>query len=186
MSLKSQHARGFTLIELLTVMVIFAVIASFATLSISNDPHRVIENSAKRFVQQFSLISEEAALHAIDYGLRIDEENYSYWHWDQLQWQQPKDPMLAQKMSFPPELDVELIMDQATTLALDAGDNINGSNDLFEDDENKIEEPPQILLLSSGEVTPFILQLRSVNTDNYIELKFDALGRSSVERIDVN
>ena len=163
-------------------MVIFAVIASFASLSLRSDPHRTVENSAKRFVQQFTLISEEAALYGIDYGLRIDEESYSYWHWDQLQWQRPKDALLSQDMPIPPELELELILEQNTALVLESIE----TNEPEDDEQQRPEEPPQILLLSSGEVSPFTVQFRSVNTDNYIEIKFDALGRSNVERIDVN
>lgn len=179
---KKQAFEGFTLIELLTVMIIIAVIAGFATLSIRNDPHRIIENSAKRFVDQFTLISEESALHGLDYGLRIETESYNYLQWDQLIWRRPQDAYLAQTMKFPEVLEVELILDHSAALELISE---NKNTDQLNDQEENIEDPPQILLLSSGEVTPFTLQLRSVNSDNYLEIKIDSLGRATVERIDV-
>jgi general secretion pathway protein H len=173
----SQRISGFTLIELLTVITIFAVIAGFTTMAVRNDPHRILENSAKRFVDQFTLISEEAALHGLDYGLRIEKTDYAYRLWDNLQWRAPKDEYLATRTTFPPELDVELILEPGSELILDSE-----SDPDKQGLDKEYEEPPQILLLSSGEITPFSLLIRSVFSDDYLEIKFDALGRASVER----
>lgn len=168
---------GFTLIELLTVITIFAVIAGFTTMAVRQDPHRILENSAKRFVDQFTLISEEAALHGLDYGLRIEKTDYAYQLWDNLQWRTPKDEYLATRTTFPEELDVELILEPGSELILESE-----SDPDDRDLEKERIEPPQILLLSSGEITPFSLMIRSVFSDDYLEIKFDALGRASVVR----
>jgi len=69
---------GFTLIELLAVVAIFAIIASMVVLNLGSDPHRIMQSTAKRFVGQLELISEEAAMRGIEFGLLLDEEQGTY------------------------------------------------------------------------------------------------------------
>lgn len=177
---KPQRVRGFTLIELLTVITILAVIAGFTTLAISKDPNRILHNSAKRFADQFTLISEEAALHGLDYGLRVDDHSYVYLQWDQLIWRTPQDAYLATVTEIPEEIEVELIVEQESILALDSESDSSNNND--QDSDDILEEPPQILMLSSGEITPFSMQFRSIYNDDFMQINVDALGRTEIER----
>ena len=176
---------GFTLIELLVVVTIFAVIAGFTTLAVRKDPHRVLENTAKRFASQFTLISEEAALHGIDYGLRVDEGSYSYLQWEQYQWRVPQDEYFAHEILISQEIEIDLILDESTNLELVSDE--DSSNEFEpEDPIDKDFKPPQILILSSGEISPFKIEFRSVNSDDYLEIIVDPLGRTKVERHNAN
>ncbi|MBT8141164.1 MAG: type II secretion system minor pseudopilin GspH [Gammaproteobacteria bacterium] len=164
---------GFTLIEFLTVIVILAVVAGMVSIAIQGDPNRLLENSARKFIAEFNLVTEESALLGNEYGLQINDNAYRYLHWDQIKWQTPQDPAMATLLYFPDEITPELILDQNSVLYLETEDN-QGID--FSENEKEIE-PPQVLVLSSGEVTPFTLILRTVYNDDYISIDIDSLGR---------
>jgi len=171
---------GFTLIELLTVMVLIALIAGFAAISLQNDPNRIIENFSQQFVQKFELLTEESALNGTDYGLLIEDNSYRYLEWDQNTWRIPVDKIVSETVAFPELLDVDLFLEEESVLQLESEATL--LDEESDDEENALPTPPQILLLSSGEVTPFSLQMETINREEYIEIKIDALGRTSVER----
>jgi len=177
MTVKCQQS-GFTLIELLTVMVLIAIIAGFAVVSLSNDPKRIIETFSKQFVQNFELLNEESTLNGKDYGLLIDDKSYRYLEWNQVTWNTPTDQSLAKSIPFPEHLDVELFLEEESVLSLES--EVTQVNEASTDLEE--ETPPQVLILSSGEVTPFTLQMETQDNTEIIEIKIDTLGRSSVER----
>jgi len=178
---QSIRTRGFTLIELLTVVTILALVAGMAAMQLSSDPKRVLENAGKRFVQQFNLVSEDAALSGLDYGLRIDDNDYYFLLWDQLQWNKPTDADLMKIQRFPEQLEITLIMEDDAVLTLESENDENDLNLDAEEDETPLETP-QILLLSSGEVTPFNLEIRVLDNDKLILLEVDSLGRIEVQR----
>ena len=176
----SRPETGFTLIELLTVVLLIAVIAGFATFSLSGDPHRTMETFAKRFTQQFELLTEESALSGNDYGLLIENDTYRYVVWFENRWKIPLDPDIAVEQAFPESIDVDLFLEEESILSL-ISETALLENSI--DNENSEEiEPPQILILSSGEVTPFSLQLEDRGSDLILKVNIDSFGRNTVER----
>ena len=180
---KNKPQAGFTLIELLTVVLLISVVAGFAAFSLSGDPHRTMETFAKRFTQQFEFLTEESALSGNDYGLLIEQDTYRYVVWDQVTWRTPQDLSLAKSQNFPDSIDVDLFIDEESILNLITETTLLESAETAESSEEEIE-PPQILILSSGEVTPFSLQLEDRNSDLVLKVDIDALGRTKVERDD--
>ena len=178
---KSQS--GFTLIELLTVVLLIAVIAGFSAFSLSGDPHRTMETFAKRFTQQFEFLTEDSAFSGNEYGLLVEKDSYRYVVWDQTRWRMPQDKSIAQTQKFPELIDVDLFLDQESILSLISETTLlYNSNDEDDNDNEEEIEPPQILILSSGEVTPFSLQLKDRSSEMVLKVDIDALGRTKVER----
>ena len=178
---KSQS--GFTLIELLTVVLLIAVIAGFSAFSLSGDPHRTMETFAKRFTQQFEFLTEDSAFSGNEYGLLVEKDSYRYVVWDQTRWRIPQDKSIAQTQKFPELIDVDLFLDQESILSLISETTLlYNSNDEDDNDNEEEIEPPQILILSSGEVTPFSLQLKDRSSEMVLKVDIDALGRTKVER----
>lgn len=177
----SRPQSGFTLIELLTVVLLIAVIAGFAAFSLNADPHRTMETFAKRFTQQFELLTEESALSGNDYGLLIDEETYRYVVWFEERWHSPQDSDIAKVQNFPESITVDLFLEQESILSLLSETSLLQDSS---DQDNIVEEidPPQILILSSGEVTPFSLQLEGRGSEDVLKVEIDAFGRTTVER----
>lgn len=179
--IKTKSQSGFTLIELLTVVLLIAVIAGFSAFSLSGNPHRTMESFAKRFTQQFEFLAEESAFSGNEYGLLIEKDSYRYVVWDQTRWRIPQDKSIAHTQKFPELIDVDLFLEQESILSLLSETTLlNNSND--EDDSEEEIEPPQILILSSGEVTPFSLQLKDRSSEMVLNVDIDALGRTKVER----
>lgn len=141
-----KHARAFTLIELLVVLVILGSLIGIAVLSVGiAGPGRELHNEAERLGGLIGVLAEEAVLDNREYGLLLTRESYQVLRYDTAnrRWQPlGKKPHLLPVWA---ELSVEL---EGAALALPAAD-ANGaeSGGLL----------PQLLLLSSGEISPFRL-----------------------------
>lgn len=177
----NKNQSGFTLIELLTVVLLIAVIAGFAAFSLSGDPHRTMETFAKRFTQQFELLAEESALSGNDYGLLVEKDSYRYVVWNQDRWYSPQDKEIAQSQAFPETISVDLFLEEESILSLISETTLLEDSNSEDNIEQEID-PPQILILSSGEVTPFSLQLEDRGSDEVLKVDIDSFGRTSVER----
>jgi len=128
---------GFTLIELLTVVLLISVVAGFAAITLRGDPHRIMESFAKRFTQQFELLTEQSALSGNDYGLLIETDSYRYLLWDQVSWRAPQDPSIAQSQAFPETIEVDLFLEEESILSLVAESTLL---DQSSDSEEEAEE----------------------------------------------
>jgi len=166
-------SKGFTLIELLAVVAIFAIISTMVIGNLRSDPHRLLENTAKRFVNQFQLMSEEAALLGWEFGLHVDETGYSYHLWDQLQWKEIPIPEYSKSINLPEILTVELELSDDLSLNkifIDESETIN--------DEDKVI--PQVAIFSSGEITPFLITFQTIDSESKVSVNVDLQGEVEV------
>lgn len=141
-----KHAGAFTLIELLVVLVILGSLIGIAVLSVGiAGPGRELHNEADRLAGLIGVLAEEAVLDNREYGLLLTRESYQVLRYDTAnrRWQPfGKKPHLLPAWA---ELSVEL---EGAALALPAADADGAeSGGLL----------PQLLLLSSGEISPFRL-----------------------------
>ncbi len=156
---------GFTLIEILLVLVLLAIssVAVIATLPSSNDD--LAKQQAQALYQRILLIGEEAILSGRDFGLYVDDTKglYQFLKLTSDGWQE-LDSSTSQRMSAKVELPESLSL----SLSIGGGawqdeDRLFEPGSLFDEDmfaeleEQKKVNPPQLLLLSSGESTPFRL-----------------------------
>ena len=138
---------GFSLIELLVVIVIFGIFAGAAVLSISsvgND--RQIEREAFRLRTLLALIREESVMENRNYGILFSETGYRFYIYDteRLLWFEPFDDRFLGTRALENPITLELSLEDRV-IPLDRRFN-----------EAEIEEPqPQVVLLASGETTPF-------------------------------
>ncbi|PID41738.1 MAG: type II secretion system protein GspH [Proteobacteria bacterium] len=137
--------KGFTLIEILVVLVLIGVIASVSVLGIGNDNQgRELVNEVKRLHALMRLIADEAVLHNSEYGFFIDSDGYEFLAYNEENnlWSVTSEPPFAAR-SLPEWLTVSVRQDSDFP-RLKTKD----------EEETKI---PQIVFLSSGEMTPFRL-----------------------------
>ncbi len=166
---------GFSLIELLVVAVIIAVFAGAAVLSLGvlgND--REIEREAFRLRTLLELLREEAVMQNRDYGVMFSETGYRFYIYDleRFLWFEPIDDrfLRARLLQEPLSLGLRL-EDRDITLELE-----------FEPEA--LEQPePQVVLLASGEMTPFEVAFYRELNGGQILLNAELDGSLSVSEV---
>lgn len=139
--------RGFTLLELLVVVVLLAILSTAAVLSVGNlGDDRELEEESARLLRLLRLADEEAIMDGRDYGLYFEDSRYRFLRYTQetLDWQPVGDDVFRERQ-LPDGLWLSLVVeDREVELGVT-------------DDSESVE--PHVVILSSGEMTPFELSL---------------------------
>ncbi len=153
-------SRGFTLMEVLLVLVLLAGSSVAVLMTFPDRQSDVLADSANGFYQRLRLLSEEAMLNGVDLGVRVSDHEYQFLTLQGQEWKEMGENGLFK----PVEEDAELIrlFLSLGSAAWEDKDRLFEPSSLFEpsrfdEDENKIT-PPQIWVMSSGEITPFTLR----------------------------
>lgn len=155
---------GFTLIEIMLVLVLLSLSAVAVILNLPNTKQDEVKEQAERFFYRIQLLNEDAILNGQDFGVRVDEQKNTLTYmvlkndgWSVLESKNYQ----------------EMVMPDEVRLNLEIGDGVWSKGDdklfsqegLFDDEmfaeyeEKKKEKPPQLFVLSSGEMTPFTLDV---------------------------
>lgn len=148
-----KRSRGFSLLELLVVVVIIGLFAGAAVLSMGIlGGDREVEREAFRLRSLLDLLREEALMQSRDFGVLFTETGYHFYAYDyqQLRWVVPVGENLFVPHDVDEGLELELRVEDRD-LVLDTGFDL----DRDEDDADEDDPEPQIMVLSSGEMTPF-------------------------------
>lgn len=190
--------RGFTLLEIVVVILIIGVMVTFASLSIGNRAlEDKLETEARRTEAIIRLAAEEAEAKGIEIGLRFSEGGYRLLVLnDKQRWTDlAESGSLRQRELGSPmqwtlrveDRPIKLPLDSAEggdTAALetaDRDDNEDERSSASRSGKRKLE--PQVYLLSSGEMTPFSLEISAPGLPQSYLLKSDAMGRLKLERV---
>lgn len=164
------HAPGFTLIELLVVLVILGSLIGLAVLSVGiAGPGRELRNEAERLAGMIAVLAEEAVLDNQEYGLLLSRESYQVLRYDT--GKQGWVAWAGKPYQLPgwAEMTVEL---EGTVLELPLADETT----------NQVLVAPHLLLLSSGEISPFRLRLAERRADGLLlHLSSDGFQLPKVE-----
>lgn len=153
-------SQGFTLLELLVVMLIIGILLRLATLAIDSNPARLLEQEAKHLAALLTLAHQEAMLQGREMGVAVETTHYQFYLWQNTGWQLLKQDDLFHPQTLPTGLQAALSLDE-TPLALGA----------------TLTEKPHLLLLSSGEITPFKITLSFITTKTpRYDIQGDMLG----------
>lgn len=159
-----KYKRGFTLLEILLVLVLLSMSAVAVIATLPDRPNDEANRFAESLYQRLQLINEEAILSGMDYGLRVDEKTRraTFLRLNETGWQRLNKP------GFSAQLQAE----EGLVLQFRAGGDVWQDKDrlfkpgsLFDDemfakqDDAKKTRPPQVFILSSGELTPFTLDV---------------------------
>lgn len=176
------RSRGFTLIELLVVMIIIGVMVGMASISLKRDYTDLLANDANRLRALIMLGRDEALFQARSLGLRFSRNSYDFvvggetrGSWIPLQDKQFR----LRKLNKGVEITV---LRNDTTIELNPeGSGKGGDKSKSESvgKGKKIEKKPQIYLLSTGEVTPFTIEL-IYPARARLEMTVDALGEAKI------
>lgn len=155
-----RRARGFTLIELLVVMVIIGTLVSLAVLSTGTPGgSRELRDEAERLAALIGVLADEAVLDGREYGLLLEDASYRVLAYDGTsgRWH----PLESQpEHRLPAWAGFELALD-GEALQLPVPETKDGASAAAGHgaDEDKERLEPQLLILSSGELSAFRLRL---------------------------
>jgi len=152
-------SRAFTLIELLVVLVIIAVITAVALLSIGIvGDDRELQTTARRLSSLIQLANDEAAIMGRDYGLELTESGYRFVEFDPLlnQWYEIIGDDFLRPRSIDEGMEFELFMEDRRILL----DTEMAVTERDEEDTDLVDDYiPHIMIMSSGDVSPFELRI---------------------------
>jgi general secretion pathway protein H len=147
-----KEVNGFTLIEIMVVMVIISIILTFTTLSIGDGGlSQKLEQEAQRLASLLTMASQEAIMQSKEMGISFENDRYHFYVLQEQEWQQLTNDIFRPR-KLPSGIQLELNLEDQPIIL---------------NDEIK-KNGPQLLLLSSGEFTPFeIIFSVSFNNTSY-------------------
>ncbi|MCU7796384.1 MAG: type II secretion system minor pseudopilin GspH [Candidatus Thiodiazotropha sp. (ex Myrtea spinifera)] len=162
-----QNTGGFTLIELMVVIVIIGIVINFAVVSFgSNSPADRLNKESTRLMSLIQIAGEEALLRSSFIGVDILRDSYGFLRLEEGEWQ-PVDDDLFRDRSLPDDMLLTIITSQPQENS---------------DDEDE-KRTPEIILLNSGEMTPFDIKITSINIDDYYRLSGNEVGDLTLNRV---
>lgn len=184
------RAAGFTLLEMVVVILITGILVTFAMLSIGNRPMEdKLENEARRLQAIIQLAAEESEARGVEIGLRFSRSGFRLLAIDEnRRWDDYERQGALRRRAVAEPLQLRLRV-EGRPVELKAEDpkevqdaKPKEDGELRPTDKAKAIEP-QILLLSSGEMTPFSLELIAPGLAYGYRLEGDLFGRLKLERI---
>ena len=168
---RAGRAAGFTLIELIVVMVLIGVIFSFAMLSMGGDDlAKLMERETRRLETLLSLASDEAIIRGDELAIHFEDDGYEFMVLAAEGWQVADDGVLK---SYQLPAGIELQLDVSGDLP------VIGQEP--EQEQGGNTRPPQVFILSSGEMTPFSVTFLARNSNRRFHLTTTVLGAVSWE-----
>ncbi|MFK7886198.1 MAG: type II secretion system minor pseudopilin GspH [Gammaproteobacteria bacterium] len=164
--------RGFTLIEIMVVVVLIGIAVTTIVVKFDfNLGPKEVREEVRRFERLFQMAWEQAQIEGRSVGIEIDQSSFSFYSYDPLQrqWVGMENDEFFKTRELPDGIYFDLRMEDKD-IELQTND----------DDDTDIDISPQVLLLSSGEATPFNLYVESDTSDIAYELVVDVLGDSEL------
>lgn len=172
---------GFTLIELLVVIVIIGIIVATASLAVGVlGRDRELEEEAKRFAAVLNQAREEAELQGMDVGVLMAQPAYEYWRYDgrREQWKPIEDDHLFKTRELPEGVRARLWIDGREVV-------LKPKLEAY-DEKEPDKYLPQVMALSSGDVSPFEVRLEREGTPEQWRVIGAADNSVKAEAIDAN
>ena len=197
---KPQRTLGFTLIEVMVVLAIMGIAAGaviFSGFGISQAEK--LESQAKRFQVIIDMASDFAVLNQQELGVRIEPKTNEYYFVlldDDQNWQLLETVEIFKSYQLPEPFTMELELDDLPWVEEDNlfsdgifDETLSFDEDRVEigvDEEEKKLPPPQILLLSSGDITPFSLAIKyepEFGSDRPVYYRLNAVDAAPIEKL---
>lgn len=186
-----RRARAFTLIELLVVLVLLGILVGLAVLaSGSSSSSRELRDEARRLAALIGVLSDEAVLDSREYGLLVSDAGYRVLRLDEAtgRWDEPD---RSRGRQLPEWMRLQLELDGTPLRLLDPARGESDRAGMSREDQapqrskRRPRLEPQLLILSSGELSPFTLRLSERRADgNAWRLSSDGLRLPQAEPLE--
>nr|WP_086938385.1 type II secretion system minor pseudopilin GspH [Thaumasiovibrio occultus] len=173
-----QRNAGFTLIEVMLVVILMAGVATLAVGLIPPSNEDRSQDLSQQLYHRLRLLTEQSVLTGVDYGVRVERHSYQFLQLTRDGWQP-----LPDNRTFSDTQDDDMILTlEMLGFSWDEQDTLfePGSlfdEDMFRDEEEEKQLPPQIIVMASGELTPFDIQLTLDEMDEPWRIVGDEVGR---------
>ncbi|MCP4414320.1 MAG: type II secretion system minor pseudopilin GspH [Gammaproteobacteria bacterium] len=154
---------GFSLLELIIVLVIIGVIVAAISISITDTRRDKLHFEARRLAARLSLAVDEAVLINQELGFTVKTNAYQFLSLDNEQWQLISSELDNQlrEQQLPGGMEIQISIDNLFS-SFQQNTNINKlfkekEQDADTEEDSKLALRPQIYLMSSGEINPFVL-----------------------------
>ena len=188
------YQSGFTLLEVIIVLALIGLIlASVRYTVFTANVEKNIEKEVKRLQVVFNMASDYAVINQLELGLRIDDDEQSYEFVkldEEEKWVPLDNQKHFEKVTFTEGVYLEIMLEGFAWEDDDSlfdtrvfDEELSVSNDGVDigNEEDKIPPPPQIIILSSGEITPFELLIKyEAQEINEEAFEFTLLGKETV------
>ena len=179
-------SRGFTLIEILVVLIIISVMVGMATIGLKRDYNDLLADDANRLKALIMMGRDEALFQARSLGIHFSKDSYGFVMVGEVRgsWVAMQDKQFRQR-KLTPGAQLTLLRNEALVELTNEGKKSKADESEDEDEEGKKKKvkkdnkKPQILILSTGEVTPFTIEL-VYPARARLEMSIDALGESKI------
>lgn len=149
------------------MLVIIGVVMTFVTLSMGGDRRAdELGREARRLAALLELASDEAVLRSEQLAVRFGNSDYEFFKLVGGQWLPMADDAQFRQRDLPKGVFLDLELEDSPPLGLDT-------------EEDK--QMPQVFLLSSGEMTPFILTFSAKETKQRYRIKAGLTGQMELE-----
>jgi len=179
---------GFSLLEVLVVVFIIGVLATMFTLSVGvSGGDRQLDTEVDRLIAVVDLAREEAVIEGREIGLRFYNDSYEFSAFyedfidyhdednpDQSEWAPLDSSTLLGPRDWPDGLLFELQIDGREVI-LKGPKEVEPIESTDADEAPVNEFDPQVMIFSSGDMTPFVARIRREfsNTGKSVEFELD-------------
>jgi general secretion pathway protein H len=159
--------KGFTLLEVLVVVVLIGIMLTVAIPRLyRHNPESMLDEEAKRLARKIELAGQEATMKSLQLGLLIKADAYQFLRFENNKWVD-YDQDVLQKYKLKNEVSMDLALEG---LPIKIGS------------EQK-KDAPQILILSSGEYSPFEIIFRNRGkTDSFVTVSVNPVGDINIQQ----
>jgi len=156
---------GFTLIEILVVLFIVSIMSGLVVVNLPSFTRtQDFDTEARRLEVLLQMAREHAVVQAVEMGFTVEDDGYSFYYYDEIaqSWAQMQQaPFGVRKLPETMTLSLEIV-GKGFSLA-----------------DNEDAKGPKLLLLSSGEATPFELEIfqqpdlsKRLQSDGYSDIEW--------------
>lgn len=168
----SKSSQGFTLIEIMLVLVVVAIMVSLLTVSMGGNPMKELDREARRLRHIIELASDEAVMQGQEFALALPADGYQLIAFDveAEQWRQLPGKMF-QRYRTPEAISLEFELDGRQLTEQE-----RQSMAQLQKRQGEQDLQPALLLLSSGETSPFAISLHHSEVSTAVQLSSDGFS----------